>query len=95
MLSDLREKTPSTTRIYAFGFAEVSEILSGQTLTGTPSISGSPSGLTFGSPSISGSDVLVAISGGTDDVTYDITGTVTTSGGATLPICGRLKVAVC
>ena len=91
----LLEKAPTEIRTYAFDFSEVSEILAGQTLTGTPTVSGSPSGLTFGSPSISGSKVNVAISAGSDGTTYEITMTVTTSGSATLVGCGRLKVAAC
>jgi len=85
-------KRPDWARTYRWDFSDFAEIEAGQTLTGTPTVTATPSGLTLGSPAISGAYVTCAVSAGTADYVYDLTATVTTSGGATLSIVGKLAV---
>lgn len=70
-----------------------------QTITGTPTVTSSPSGLTVGSPAIGDSEegvvdsvVQVRISGGTAGTEYTLVCTCTTSGGDTLKMVGKLVV---
>ena len=58
----------------------------------TSAVTASPSGLTLGSASISGSKVLFNLVGGTHGIRYRIEVTVTTSASATLVGDGILRV---
>jgi hypothetical protein len=77
---------------FAFEFKQRAELVAGDTLTGTPTVSATPSGLTLGSPFLSGSQVRVTISGGTSGTQYLVTCTVVTAGGSTLQSVGPLNV---
>lgn len=78
-------KHPSESVLYAIDFTEL--LASGETLSGTPTVAGSPSGLTIGTPAVNtgtvvddegntiaiGKAVQVRISGGTADTDYELT----------------------
>lgn len=85
-------KLVGESRTYAFDYSRCAEVLSGQTLTGTPTVTASPSGLTIGSPSIAGSQVAVQISSGTLGQTYLLSCLTTTSGGSTVGVQGNLSI---
>lgn len=73
-------------RVYQFDFGDFEEIRGGQTLTGTPTVTASPSGLTLASATISGAYVQVQVSSGssTEGTRYLLNCAVSTSGGSTL-----------
>lgn len=78
-------KLPGENRLYAVNFGNQPEIRDGgQTLTGTPTVAISPSGLTVGSPSISGNLVQFRVSGGIDLVDYTLTVQCSTNDGITI-----------
>jgi len=78
-------KLPSENRVYLFNMGDQPELRDqGQTLTGTPSVSSSPSGPTIGTPSVSGNNVVCRISAGTDLNDYVLTVTCGTSDGTTI-----------
>lgn len=86
-------KRPTEVRRYRMHFGNQPEIADyADTLTGTPTVAVSPSGPTLASAAISGSQVLVTISGGTDATDYTLTFTATTTGGSTLVETITLKV---
>ena len=85
------EKRASWSRIYRFSFSDFSEVKRGETLS-SPSVVVTGSGLTAGTPTVSGEEVLVRLSSGTASTTYTLTCTVTTSGSNTLSISGYLSV---
>ena len=74
-------KQPGETRQFSMDF---SSLLATSETISSPSVSSSPSGLTLGVASVSGSKVLFDISSGTHPVKYRLEVTVTTSGGAGL-----------
>ena len=82
-------KQPGETRQFSMDFSSLLE--SGETHS-SPSVSATPSGLTLGSASISGSKVLFTIASGTHQIKYRLEVTVTSSGGATLVGDGVLRV---
>ncbi len=88
------QKAVSWIRFYEFRFAKFAEFTgtAAETITGTPTVTAIPAGLPLGTPSISGSTVLVLVTSGTAGVTYTLTCTITTSGGATLSQQGLLEV---
>jgi hypothetical protein len=80
-------------RYYWFNFAHFPELSEdAQTLTGTPTVTADVGGLTLGSAFLSGSKVLVLISGGSPNVLYQLTATCSVSGGGTLIVPGKLRV---
>lgn len=91
------EKFAAESRKYDFDFTNQAEIVAGQTLTGTPTVSSSPSGLTLGTAVLDGTSkkVQVTISGGTVNQMYEVTALVNTSGGAILEGCGKLLIIEC
>lgn len=89
----VQTKRPGEARTYEFDFSQFPEIEDGDTLSGTPAVASATSGLTIGSPSRSGSSVLVSISGGSDGVGYNLTCSCATTGGSTLNCVGKLKVS--
>jgi len=86
------QKYPSELRTFSFAFSAFSEIVSGDTIASIDSITASPTGLTLGSQSISGSTVRVVISGGTEGATYTVNCLVTTSSGAKIEGQGLLFI---
>lgn len=84
------EKRADWSRIYQFDFTTFAEVSGGETIS-SPSVP-AVSGLTIGTPSAADGVVSVRISGGTAGTKYTVTCTVTTSGGSTLSIEGRLSV---
>ncbi len=91
-MSLYREKRAAWSRAYEFDFGDFEEVIAGAVLS-APSVTASPSGLTIGSPVVSGTDVNVQISGGTAGVAYLVTCTVTLGGGpSTVDQVGTLSV---
>lgn len=91
-------KLVGESRLYDLDFTDQKEIVAGETLTGTPTVTAAPSGLTISSPPVIGGankKVQVRISGGTANTTYSVLCTVTTTGGNTLQGCGTLYVSTC
>ena len=73
---------PAEDRRYSFDFTGV--LAAGDSLTGTPVVTVSPTGPTIGTPTISGSLVLCRISDVTADVDYTFVCQCGTTGGDTL-----------
>lgn len=65
-------KHPSDSVRVEFEFATY-RLITGQGLSGSPTVSATPTGLTIGSPTISGTEVHATVSGGTAGVMYAIT----------------------
>ena len=86
------EKAVAWVRYYWFDFGNFAEIKAGETITNTPTVTVSPSGLTLGPPAVVGTTVQVLVSGGTATIGYVLTATIQTSGGATLSQQGGLNV---
>lgn len=84
------EKQPSESLLYDMDF--VGRLDDGETITAVVSATGSPSGLTIGSASYSGTRAQFRISGGTAGVTYKITVVITTSASNTREGEGNLFV---
>ena len=97
------EKQPGEDLIFYFDFDKL--LSSGETLTGTPTVTGSPSGLTIASPTIVSSDttapgksvlanraVQVRISGGTDGTSYTLECSCGTSASNTRELDGTLTI---
>lgn len=82
-------KQPAESRIYEFEFG--ANMSAGETLSSATVVS-TPTGLTVGSPTYSGTKVQVRLSGGTTAVKYKLTCTVTTSLSNTLELDGYLDV---
>ena len=97
-------KHPSDSRIYGFDFTRL--LASAETLTGTPTVTVSPSGPTASSPAVNvatfpddedvsvaiGKGVQLRLAGGTDGRDYLVTVSVGTSLGNTLAAVGNLQV---
>lgn len=78
-------KAPAEVRNFYVDFQAYEELqIEGQTLTGTPTVTVSPTGPTIGTPTISGTSVVAQISGGTAGISYAVRYTVSTSGSKTL-----------
>lgn len=75
-------KQPAESRLYSIDFANL--LGTGESLSGTPTVTASPTGLTIGTPAISGTTVQVRISSGSDGVPYKLECVVATSDGNTL-----------
>ena len=85
-------KQPSESNVYTFEFRQLLD--DGETLASVVSVSGSPAGLTLGTPTHNAnSRVQVRISGGAVDVKYKVTAIVTTSLNNTKEGEGYLVVA--
>jgi hypothetical protein len=98
-----RAKVKHSAESILFGIDFTKLLVSGETLSGTPTVAGSPSGLTIGSPAINasapfendeggtvaaGKGVQVRLSGGASGTDYTLTVTSATSAGNT-------RVGVC
>lgn len=64
-------KTPTSSLRLEFEFSN--RLASGQTLTGSPTVTADRAGLTIGSPTISGTKVYATVDGGTAGVIYSLT----------------------
>jgi len=82
-------KQPGETRQFSMDF---SSLLDTAETISDPSVTSTPTGLTLGSATVSGSKILFNLSSGTHPVRYRIEVTVTSSGGATLVGDGVLRV---
>ena len=100
MRSYIKVKAPTEVLDYVFNAGHW--LASGDTIS-TKSVASTPSGLTVNSSSIvAGTDltgatvasgaVLVWLASGTDDITYTVDCTVTTAGGRTKILRGKLRV---
>jgi hypothetical protein len=83
-------KQPSESRLYAIDFVNL--LATGETISSVTSVVGTPSGLTIGSPTISGTQVLFRVSGGVEGVLYSIVALIRTSLSNTLEGDGILEV---
>lgn len=83
-------KQPDESRTYAFDFSNLLE--SGETLLSGATIAAETTGLTIGSPAISGKLVKVVIADGANGSDYVVQCSVTTSLGNILAIDGRMQV---
>lgn len=86
----LLTKRPGESRLYDFDFAGV--MATGETISTVTGVTATPTGLTVGATSSSGTIAQVRLSGGTDRTIYELTCTVTTSASNTLELVGRLQV---
>lgn len=101
------DKHPTEVEVAIIDFGP--KLRTGEALTGTPTVTVSPSGPTLGSPAITGADieiegvtvttgegVIFTVSGGTDGTDYDITATCSTDGtpARTLVVICPLRVTV-
>ena len=75
----LRPKSPDDRLPYRFRFGDA--LLPGETLSGAPVITATPSGLTITPIGIAGGDVRVWIAGGAPQTAYTLTCTMVSSGG--------------
>lgn len=96
---DTLTKTPREARLFLFDFSKAPEVTSGETLSAP--VVHADAGITVGTPVVTsgafdgvpaGEGVKVLLSGGSAGDTYDVSCTVTTSGGATIEVAGRLAV---
>jgi hypothetical protein len=90
--SDILLKDPDESRLYDIEFASV--LYDGEALS-NPAVTATPTGLTIGTPSISGTKVQVRISDGTDGQLYYVRCLVQTTNNNVLDECVRLFVADC
>ena len=84
------EKQPSESRVYDIDFS--ANLAAGETISAVSSCTASPSGLTLGAASYTGTKVQIRISGGVTGTQYKVTAIVTTSAGNTLEGEGNLLV---
>ena len=87
---EVHAKTVYEVKYYNFDF--VDELETGETITGSPAVSISPTGPTLGTPSINGTEVQVKITGGTAGVSYLVTMKIATSAGESIEGSGWLEV---
>ena len=86
---ELLVKQPGESRQFSMEFANL--LTTGETIS-DPVVTSTPSGLTVGSATVSGSKIVFTLASGTHPVRYRIEVTVTSSGGATLVGDGILRV---
>lgn len=84
------EKQSGEARTVGMDFVNLLD--SGETIASVSSVTSTPDGLTVGSGSISGTKVLVTVSGGSAGTTYRFDFTVVTSASQTLIADGKLLV---
>jgi hypothetical protein len=97
--SDILEKYASEDIIFTFDFRNKPEVVTGDTLNDliAPVFKATPADLTFAAPAFDAlkQQVQIRISGGVQDVFYEISCRVTTDTGRLLEICGQLVVLGC
>lgn len=91
---EVLKKHPLESMSYGMDFRERLTVVSGvaETLSGSQTVVATPDSITVGSPQIEGNRVTFPISGGTTNVRYKITVSVTTSFGRVLAATGVLIV---
>jgi hypothetical protein len=98
MSAELLSKHPAENRNFFMDFGNEPE-LTDETIATIVSVVATPESgtntVTIGSTAITGTKVRAKIAGGTDQQTYTVVFTVTTSGGATLVLCGGLQIDDC
>jgi hypothetical protein len=67
------EKSPGDRRWCVFDFGDIPELLAGETITGTPTLSSAPSGLVHTDVTVLLYEVGFWLSGGTASTSYDLT----------------------
>lgn len=98
MPASVLTKRPADSRVFAFDFKKYPEIVALDTLAGGQTVTsdgGQPTGgaaLTLGAVTISGTQVLVLIGGGTPGILYTLTAQATTAAGRVLTAVGALQV---
>jgi len=95
-MPDVLIKHPNETRVYTFDFHKLTEIVNGDTITGSPTliVTVDQPGLNLGTPAIAtGSTATVSISGGNPGATYTLICTASTAGGSTLQCLGKLVIS--
>lgn len=89
-------KQPDEVRQYTFDYSAQLEVVAGETLTGSPTVTATvlngAGSLTIGSPSISGTKVNVTISGGVLGENYAVKCLVQTNASHTLACVGELRI---
>ncbi len=87
-------KTVEESLVFAFDAKILPELVAGDTLASVAGIVVTPTdpALVLGTPSISGTQVLVQISGGTLDVTYTLKAKVNLASGKLRTLGGKLRV---
>lgn len=89
-----RTKKPSEVRRYSMDFSAYEELANdGDTLTGSPTVTSTPSGLTTASPSVSGNFARFTASSGTLGEVYEVSVVVNTTAGFTLQGYGEILIA--
>lgn len=90
------QKAAADTVPFVFDFGEIPELQAGQTITGTPTVTGSPSGLTITGIAVAanGYQVGFTVAGGTNGTDYTLTCGIVLSGGAIISRQGTLEVQV-
>ena len=84
-------KDPDEARPYQLDFSN--DMDTGDDITGTPTLTATPSGLTIGSPTVAGDKVTVQLSGGTAGRKYTIKCVASTVNGHTVVARGILTVS--
>lgn len=97
-------KRSAESRVYLFDFSALPEFGNGDTLTGSPTVTATPAGLTLGSVTITNSPpaplgtgtanscTQLRVSGGVNGTTYQMVSTASTTLGNTLVCLGVLQV---
>lgn len=95
---DSLSKFPTEELTFTFDFSARAEIVSGQSLTGTPEVVASlrkgGGELVIGTPSVAGDGVDVVISGGDEGDVFVLVCTVDTDAGMTLAAAGTLNIKI-
>jgi hypothetical protein len=86
----VNQKTPDESALFNFDFTE--DLATGESIQGTPAVTASPSGLTIGTPSVSGAIVQVRLSSGATRTRYEVRCRVATDQSNTFEGAGDLLV---
>lgn len=93
MAADIPIARVGESRLYSFSFSKFPEIIAGDTLTGTPVITVTPStGLTIGSPLVSSPTVIISVTVGSTAGWYELLCKSPTLSGRILDCDGNLLV---
>lgn len=85
-------KDPDENLDYSIDFTDVIGVSPGDTITGTPVWSATPSGLTLSSPTLNGNVATTFASGGTEGEEYELSCRIQTTQGRTFVRSGMLKI---
>ena len=84
-------KDPDESRTYQFDLS--ADLDTGDTISGTPTVTATPSGLTIGTPIVDSGKVNVQLSAGSAGVQYTVKCVAATAGSDTIVVRGLLRVA--